>query len=63
MNTAGQIAAIVSAPVVGYSVKWFADWNLPFKLLGGLFLVGALCWMFIDPRKAVFDEATAAASP
>ena len=63
MNTAGQIAAIASAPIVGYSVKWFADWNLPFKLLGVLFLVGAVCWLFIDPRKAVFGEATAAASP
>jgi MFS transporter, ACS family, glucarate transporter len=63
MNTAGQIAAIASAPIVGYSVKWFADWNLPFKLLGVLFLVGAVCWLFIDPRKAVFGEVTAAASP
>ena len=63
MNTAGQIAAIASAPIVGYSVKWFGDWNLPFKLLGGLFLVGALCWLFIDPRKPVFGAATAAASP
>jgi len=56
MNTAGQIAAIVSSPVVGYSVAWFHDWNLPFRLLGGLFLVGAVCWLFVDPRKAVFGE-------
>ena len=54
MNTAGQIAAILSAPIVGYSVKWFGDWNLPFWLLGGLFLVGALCWLFIDPEEPVF---------
>jgi nitrate/nitrite transporter NarK len=57
MNTAGQIAAMASAPIVGYSVKWFADWNLPFKLLAGLFLVGALCWLFIDPRKPIFADA------
>jgi len=49
--------------VVGYSVKWFGDWNLPFWLLGGLFLVGSLCWMFIDPRKPVFDRPMAPASP
>jgi nitrate/nitrite transporter NarK len=65
MNTSGQIAAMASAPVVGYSVKWFGDWNLPFLLLGGLFLVGSLCWMFIDPRQPVFDSrrATAPAFP
>jgi MFS family permease len=56
MNTAGQIAAMASAPVVGYSVKWFGDWNMPFWLLGGLFLVGSACWLFIDPRRPVFGQ-------
>lgn len=54
MNTAGQIGSIVSPLVVAYSVKWFADWNLPLYLLGGLFLVGAACWLVIDPEKPVF---------
>jgi len=57
MNTSGQIAAMASAPVVGYSVKWFGDWNMPFWLLAGLFLVGAACWVFVDPTKPVFGEA------
>lgn len=54
MNTSGQLAAIASGPVVGYSVQWFGDWNLPFWLLAGLYIVGAGCWLFVDPRKAVF---------
>jgi MFS family permease len=57
MNTAGQIAAILSQPLIGYSVKWFENWNLPFFLLGGLFLMGALCWLFIDPHRPVFSTA------
>jgi MFS family permease len=57
MNTSGQIAAMASAPIVGYSVKWFGDWNMPFWLLGALFLVGALCWLFIDPKEPVFAPA------
>ena len=60
MNTSGQIAAMASAPIVGYSVKWFGDWNMPFWLLGGLFVVGAVCWAFIDPRKPVFADAAVA---
>jgi ACS family glucarate transporter-like MFS transporter len=60
MNTSGQIAAMASAPIVGYSVKWFGDWNMPFFLLGGLFLIGSLCWVFIDPRRAVFAPAAPA---
>jgi MFS family permease len=54
MNTSGQIAAILMPPIVGYSLKWFGNWNVPFYLLAGLFVMGALCWMFIDPRKPVF---------
>jgi len=61
MNTSGQIAAMASAPVVGYSVKWFGDWNMPFWLLGGLFLVGSACWLFIDPRRPVFEDGARAA--
>ena len=56
MNTAGQVAAILSAPIVGYSVKWFGNWNVPFWLQGGLFLVGAACWLFIDPTRALFQS-------
>jgi ACS family glucarate transporter-like MFS transporter len=58
MNTSGQIAAMASAPIVGYSVKWFGDWNMPFWLLAALFLVGALCWLFIDPKEPVFAPAS-----
>jgi len=54
MNTSGQIAAILMPPIVGYSLKWFGNWNVPFYLLAGLFVMGALCWLFIDPRKPVF---------
>jgi nitrate/nitrite transporter NarK len=57
MNTAGQFAAMLSSPIVGYSVLWFGDWNMPFWLLGALFVVGALCWLFIDPKEPVFAPA------
>ncbi|MEO8061919.1 MAG: MFS transporter [Pseudomonadota bacterium] len=59
MNTSGQIAAMASAPIVGYSVKWFGDWNMPFWLLGGLFVIGAFCWLFIDPTDPIFEPASA----
>jgi MFS family permease len=60
MNTSGQLAAIALQPIVGYSVKWFDNWNVPFWLLGALFFVGAGCWLFIDPRRPVLGEAPAA---
>jgi hypothetical protein len=52
--------------VVGYSLTWFDNWNVPFYLLAGLYVMGALCWAFIDPKKPVFgarasDQISAAA--
>ena len=63
MNTSGQLAAIVLQPIVGYSVKWFGNWNVPFWLLGVLFFTGAVCWLFIDPHRPVFDAAPRTAQP
>lgn len=54
MNTAGQIASLLCPIVVAYSVEWYGSWNFPLYLLGVLFLIGAVCWMIIDPRRAVF---------
>ena len=59
MNTSGQIAAIVMPLIVGYSLKLFGNWNVPFYLLAGLYVMGALCWMFIDPKKPVFEGEAA----
>jgi ACS family glucarate transporter-like MFS transporter len=57
MNTSGQIAAILSQPVVGYSVKWLGNWNVPFWLLAALFVIGAACWLFIEPKRAIYHHA------
>ena len=38
----------------GHSVAWFGNWDLPLYVMGGLFLIGAVCWGLIDPRQPVF---------
>jgi ACS family glucarate transporter-like MFS transporter len=59
MNTSGQFAAIALQPIAGYSVDWFDNWNVPFWLLGALYLMGTVCWLFIEPKKPVFTDAGA----
>ena len=59
MNTSGQIAAMIMPPVVGYSVQLLGTWDAPFWLLGGLFLMGAGCWAFIEPLKPVIADRDA----
>jgi MFS family permease len=61
MNSVGNLAAMLNPLIVAYSVQWFNNWNLPLYLMGGLFLVGALCWMLVDPEQPVFGEVPVAA--
>jgi MFS transporter, ACS family, glucarate transporter len=51
MNTSGQIAAIVLQPVAGYSATLLGNWNVPLWLLAALFVMGAVCWAFVEPTK------------
>ena len=54
MNTAGQASVAICTMLVLY-VKDLWGWDAPLVMLGVSFLAGSLCWLFIDPRKKVFD--------
>jgi MFS-type transporter involved in bile tolerance (Atg22 family) len=55
MNTSGQVGSILSPLMVTFLLGRFGNWNIPLFVMGGLFLMGALCWGLIDPRKRIFD--------
>ena len=54
MNTAGQAATAICTLMVPY-IKDRWGWNAPLVMLGVSFLAGSLCWIFIDPRRKIFD--------
>jgi nitrate/nitrite transporter NarK len=53
MNTAGQVGGFLSPIILTVMVNQFGDWNIALRLSGALFLVGAVCWLFIDPRRQI----------
>src|SRR6187549_2403847 len=61
MNSVGNLAAMLNPLIVAYSVQWFGNWNVPLYVMGALFLVGALCWLLVDPEQPVFGESPVAA--
>jgi len=63
MNSVGNLAAMLNPLIVAYSVQWFGNWNLPLHLMGVLFLVGAACWLAIDPARPVFREMEVGVRP
>lgn len=56
MNTAGQVGGVLSPIVAVYAPGWFASRSSPLWIVGGLYLLGAACWFFVDPRRSLFDE-------
>ena len=59
MNSLGNLAAMLNPLIVAYSVEWFHSWNLPLYVMGVLFLVGAGCWIAVDPRRPIFEASVA----
>lgn len=56
MNTAGQVGGFLSPIILTVLVNQFGDWNIALRISGGLFLVGAVCWLFIDPRQQIAEN-------
>jgi MFS transporter, ACS family, glucarate transporter len=52
MNTSGQIGGILSPLIVVRLVAWYSDWTLPLHVLSGLYLLAAVCWLFVKPERA-----------
>jgi MFS family permease len=55
MNTSGQVGSILSPILVAEVVRRYSQWSAPLYLAGVLFLLGAICWLWVDPTKPV-DE-------
>ncbi|MBL8296435.1 MAG: MFS transporter [Bryobacterales bacterium] len=52
MNTSGQVGAFLSPLVVGY----MGGWETPMYLVGLLYLLGAACWIRIDPTQPIWSS-------
>jgi MFS family permease len=55
MNTSGQVGSILSPTLVAQVVSRFSQWSAPLYVAGTLFLLGAVCWIGVDPTKPVTD--------
>jgi MFS family permease len=51
MNTTGQLGSIIGPVVTGWIVQSLADWQMPLRIMGGLYLLSAVLWLWIDPRR------------
>jgi sugar phosphate permease len=53
MNTSGQIGGVMSPIAFALLTKGQGSWNLPIFFTAGLYMLGALCWLFVHPELAI----------
>jgi nitrate/nitrite transporter NarK len=49
MNMMGNVGGFVSPIVCGYIVRQTGNWNLAFYVTATAYVLGALCWLGMDP--------------
>jgi cyanate permease len=61
MNMMGSLTAGLAPIIVGYLLAATGrDWSLTFYLSAAVYLVGAVCWLFIDPARPLADVSSRA---
>ena len=55
MNMFGNFAAASCPVLVAMFFQWTDDWNAVLLLFAGVYLIGAVCWLFVDPLKHIED--------
>ena len=65
MNMWGNVGGALGPLMISYILKWtHNDWNLTFYVSAAVYLMGVVCWAFLDPVTPIEKEegaSTAAA--
>jgi ACS family glucarate transporter-like MFS transporter len=57
MNMVGNIGGALSPLIIGYILTWKpGDWTLTFYVSSAIYLMGGLCWIFIDAHTPLAEE-------
>jgi len=56
MNTVGNFGGTLGPIVIGYAVKEWGSWSMPFYLMAAVFVFGMAMWLLIDPYQPIFKE-------
>ncbi len=58
MNTLGNLAQVISVPLVARLAIWAGtaakpNWHVSLYYYAAMFFIAAVCWVFVDPRKVI----------
>src|SRR5262249_34669053 len=55
MNMVGNAGAL-SPVVIPYILLWTGSWSLTFYVSSAIYLIGAVCWLFIDAHTPLEED-------
>jgi ACS family glucarate transporter-like MFS transporter/ACS family D-galactonate transporter-like MFS transporter len=53
MNMMGNLATAACPILIARFFERNAQWDLALLMFAGLYVIGAVCWLFVDPRKKI----------
>ena len=62
MNTGNQVGAALTAALTPWIAARFG-WTASFLVAAALCVIGALCWLFVDPSKKLRQVETEIQAP
>jgi nitrate/nitrite transporter NarK len=63
MNTVGNLGGAISPLVVGYSVQWWSSWTIPVFIAAGVYVLGGVLTLLIDPRTPLWRRDASSVAP
>jgi hypothetical protein len=61
MNMMGSVAGASSVLFVGYLLAWTSgNWTVTFYVSSAIYMLGAVCWLFLDSHTPLEREEAAA---
>jgi MFS family permease len=61
MNMMGSLAGASSVLFVGYLLAWTSqNWSLTFYVSSIIYLLGAVCWLFLDSHTPLVEREAVA---
>ena len=59
MNMSGNFAAAACPVLVAKLFQWTENWNVVLLLSAGVYLTGAVCWLFANPKTKSLNNKVA----
>ncbi len=53
MNMTGNVAAAACPILVAKLFQWTSNWNLVLLVFAAVYLIGAFCWLFVNPQHNI----------